>query len=100
MRVILSTLAGLVGLSAVSVQAAPLLPAKAPAAERGIDPAIELVRDGCGHGWHRHHWRDQWGYWHWGDCVPDGDPYRGWGAGWYYPYPDWRGARPWGWGNP
>jgi len=46
------------------------------------------VRDGCGRGWHRHHWRDQWGYWHGGDCVPDeGRPYGGWGAGPYNPPP-------------
>src|SRR6516225_10046256 len=35
-------------------------------------PPIELVRDDCGHGWHRTGWRDYWGYWHWGDCVPNG----------------------------
>jgi hypothetical protein len=32
-------------------------------------PPVELVREGCGPGWHRHHWRDRWGYWHWGHCV-------------------------------
>jgi hypothetical protein len=21
--------------------------------------------------WHRGHWRDRWGYWHWGECVPN-----------------------------
>ena len=21
--------------------------------------------------WHREHWRDRWGYWHWGECVPN-----------------------------
>ena len=26
----------------------------------GASPLIELVRDGCGRGWHRDHWRDQW----------------------------------------
>ena len=78
MRMIIGTLAGLAGLAAVSVQAAPLPSSKAYAAERDGSPPIELVRDGCDHGWHRHHWRDQWGYWHWGYCIPDGDPYRGW----------------------
>src|SRR6266436_1239718 len=27
-------------------------------------PSIELVRQGCGWGWHRGGWRDRWGYWH------------------------------------
>ena len=100
MRIIIATFASLMVLTAVSVQAAPLAPAKASVGDPGIAPPIERVRDGCGHGWHRHHWRDQWGYWHWGDCIPDGDPPGGWGMGWYYPYPDWRDARPWGWRNP
>ena len=52
----------------------------------GAAPPLELVRDGCGRGWHRTRWRDQWGIWHWGDCVPDeGRPYGGYGAGPYYP---------------
>jgi hypothetical protein len=50
-----------------------------------------LARDDCGHGWHRTGWRDQWGRWHWGDCVPNGNPHPGWGAHWDYPYPVWRG---------
>jgi hypothetical protein len=52
-------------------------------------------------------WRDQWGNWQWGDCVPNeggyGSSYRydGRGAGWYVPYPDLRGVLPrWGWGYP
>ncbi len=84
---------------AVSAQAAPS-PPKPSAIELGVGPSLELVRDGCGRGWHRHHWRDQWGYWHWGDCVPDeGSPYRGNGAGWYHPPSYWGGPppRPWGW---
>ena len=49
-------------------------------------PPIELVAEGCGWGWHRHHWQDRWGNWHWGRCVPDeGRPYGGWGVGWYDP---------------
>src|ERR1700758_279322 len=100
MRTIVSTLTALVALAAVSAKAAPLPPAKSPAAELGAGPPIELARDGCGHGWYRVRWRDQWGYWHWGDCVPDRGPYGEWGAGWYYPYRDWRYVRPWGWGNP
>ena len=32
--------------------------------------SIELVRDGCGPGWHARAWRDRWGYWH-RRCVPN-----------------------------
>jgi hypothetical protein len=70
MRTILATFAGLVALAAVSAQAAPVPPpAKATGAERGASPAIELVRQGCGWGWHRGRWRGRWGYWHWGGCY-------------------------------
>ena len=71
MRTILATFAGLVALAAVSAQAAPVPPAKTTRAELGASPAIELVRQGCGWGGHRVHWRDRWGYWHWGHCVPN-----------------------------
>ena len=95
-------LAFILGLAmAASAHAAPL-PLKPTAIELGAAPPVVLVRDGCGRGWHRTRWRDQWGNWQWGDCVPEGDrPYDGRGAGWYYSYPDWRGALPrWGWGYP
>jgi hypothetical protein len=96
--VILAFSCGLV-LAAASVQAAPV-PTKATPVELGAVASLELVRDG-GRGSHRTRWRDQWGYWHWGDCIPDGGPYGGWGAGWYYPPSYWRGTPPrWGWGNP
>jgi hypothetical protein len=72
MRTIVPTLAGAVALATVSAHAAPLSPAKSPAVELSTAPPIELVRDDCGHGWHRTGWRDYWGYWHWGDCVPNG----------------------------
>jgi len=86
--------------AAASAQAGPTL-TKATPADAGAAPPIELVAQGCGHGWHRTRWRDQWGYWHWGDRVPDGGPYGSWGAGWYYPPSYWRGASPpWSWGNP
>ena len=60
-----------VGLAFVaSAQAAPL--ALNPASiEIGASPPVELVRDNCGRGWHRTRWRDQWGNWQWGDCVPN-----------------------------
>jgi hypothetical protein len=57
---------------AVSVQAAPIVvPAKRIAIELGAAPPIELVRQGCGWGWHRGGWRDRWGYWHWEHCIPN-----------------------------
>ena len=71
MRTIIATLAGLLTVAAVSAQAAPLPPAKAIPAELGAASPIELVRDGCGHGWHRHHWRDYWGRWRGDRCVPN-----------------------------
>ena len=96
--VILAVVCGL-ALAATSLQAAPV-PTKALPGELGVAPPVEPVRDGCGRGWHRHNWRDQWGYWHGGDCVPDGGgPYHGNGAGTYYPPSYWGGPppRPWGW---
>ena len=44
-----------------------------PAALHGlaqIAPPIELVREGCGEGWHLASWRDRWGNWH-RQCVPN-----------------------------
>jgi hypothetical protein len=42
-----------------------------PASNAPVDaaPPIELVAEGWG--WHRHHWLDRWGHWHWGHCVPN-----------------------------
>jgi hypothetical protein len=63
-----------------------------------VAPPVELVAGGCGWGWHRHPWRDRWGNWHWGRCVPNGGPYVGWGAGWSYSHPHWSGpSAGWGW---
>src|SRR5262245_19406377 len=71
MRVIIATLAGWVALSAVSVQAAPLPLAKATLAPQlGADSPIVPATQGCGYGYRRVRWQDQWGYWHWGRCVP------------------------------
>lgn len=71
MRITIATLAGLVALATVSVQAAPFVPKKALPPELSAGPPIEQVAQGCGSGWHRHHWRDYWGRWHWGRCVPN-----------------------------
>ena len=87
---------------AASAQAAPLAPSPT-SIKLGAAPSVELVSDGCGRGWHRARWRDQWGNWQWGDCVSNegGYGYDSRGAGWYVPYPDWRGVLPrWGWGYP
>ena len=69
MRTTIPILAGLAVFAAVSVQAGPSSPATMTSAELHSAPAMELIRQGCGWGWHRAHWRDRWGYWHWGHCV-------------------------------
>jgi hypothetical protein len=61
---IIATCAGLVALFSISVQAAPLPPTKAGPTQ------LELVAEGCGYGYRRTVWQDEWGYWHWGRCVP------------------------------
>ena len=80
-----------------SAQATPLAP-KPASIELGAAPPFELVRDGCGRGWHRDRWRDQSGDWQWGHCIPNGGPHDAWTAGWDHPSPDWRAA-PHGWGS-
>jgi hypothetical protein len=64
MRATTATLAAFVVQMAVSALAALLPPAKSTTAELTPASSIELVRQGCGWGWHRSHWRDRWGYWH------------------------------------
>ena len=70
MRVAVATFVGVAALAAVSVQAAPI-PSQMTPIELGVAPPVELVAGGCGPGWHRHHWRDHWGYWHADRCVPN-----------------------------
>ena len=67
MRVLLAVFLGSIAFAAISVEAAPV-PAKPGLVDIGAAPPIELVAQGCGWGWHRAHWRDRWGYWHWGSC--------------------------------
>jgi hypothetical protein len=67
---IIAICAGLVILCGISVQAAPLSPAKAGPTAFGAAPHIELVAQGCGYGYRRTLWQDEAGYWHWGRCVP------------------------------
>lgn len=90
MRVLTAVFVGGVALAAMSAQAAPLAPRPLgpviylanlewaplpddPVSKPSFDraPSIELVAEGCGPGWHRHHWIDRWGHWHWGHCVPN-----------------------------
>jgi hypothetical protein len=56
-------------LAALSLQVAPI-PQKAVPASIGLAPVVELVAQGCSLGWHRGHWRDPSGEWHWGHCFP------------------------------
>jgi hypothetical protein len=56
-------------LAALSLQAAPI-PKKAVPASLGLAPVVELVAQGCSLGWHRGHWHDPSGEWHWGPCFP------------------------------
>jgi len=95
-RVILAFVGGLA--LAASTQAAPVWRNTA-GIEFGAAPPIELVRDGCGRGWHLSRWRDQWGYWHSDHCIPNGGPHDAWSAGWNHPYSDRYGPSA-SWGNP
>jgi hypothetical protein len=56
--VILAFVVG-VALTRGLAQAAPL-PPKPGAIEFSAAPSVELVAQDCGHGGHRHHWRDHW----------------------------------------
>jgi hypothetical protein len=92
-------LASVLGLAWVaSAQRAPFGPQPA-IIELGDAPPVQVVRDGCGRGWRRDHWRDQSGGWHWGPCIPNGGPHDAWSAGWNHPYSDSRGPSG-SWGNP
>ena len=60
MRAVVLTFVGLTAWAAASAEAAPItIPAKQMHIEVGTAPPIELVRDDCGHGWHRTGWRDR-----------------------------------------
>ena len=68
MRVIIAICAGLIDLSIISAQAAPLPPSKAVPPELTVSP-IEPAANGCGYGYKRTVCWDQWGRWHWGHCI-------------------------------
>ena len=84
------TLAFVGGIALASwTQAAPFA-LKPAVIELASAPRVQRVAQDCGWGWHRMRWRDQWGNWQSGDCVPNerGYGYDSRGAGWYNPYPD------------
>ena len=63
MRALIITFVG--GLAfAASAQAAPLSPRPA-AIEVGAASSVQPVGRGWGCRWHRRHWQDHWGNWHW-----------------------------------
>jgi hypothetical protein len=90
-----SILAVVGGLVSAAAQAAPLPPN--PSAIELEVATVELIDHGCGWGWHRVHWQDHWGYWHW-HCVPYGHAHHG-RTNLEHPYADWRGPTG-GFGNP
>ena len=68
MRIIIASCAALVALSAISAQAAPLPPSKRVPTELVNSPIVPAA-NGCGYGYRRTQWQDQWGRWHWGHCI-------------------------------
>jgi len=80
MPTFIAVFVGFTALAALSAQAAPLSPAKAVPIALDANPAIELAAQGCGYGYRRTRWQDEWGYWHWGRCVP-----KWWGKGAFLP---------------
>jgi hypothetical protein len=96
MRAIILALAGGLALAA-SAQAAGLAPPLTPTELRAASP-LELATEGCGWGWHRAHWQDHWGYWHW-HCVSYGHAYHHGRTRLEHPYAGWREPTG-GWGNP
>src|SRR5689334_11934443 len=61
-HVIIATCAGLVALSTISVQAAPLPPSTSVPTELTVSPIMPAA-NGCGYGYRRTQWQDQWGRW-------------------------------------
>jgi hypothetical protein len=60
MRVIIATCVGLVALSTISAQAAPLPPSKAVLTELTVLPIVPAANE-CGYGYKRTIWYDHWG---------------------------------------
>ena len=83
MRGLILAFAGVLALAATA-QAAPLGP-NPTSIELGTASPVEQVRDGCGRGWHRGRWRDEWGPRRWGRCIPNAGPHDAWSGGWSHP---------------
>ncbi|HJU16987.1 MAG TPA: hypothetical protein VJ770_11015 [Stellaceae bacterium] len=71
MRLVLAAFAAGLLFTAGPASATPQFPVTGKTVP-GITAHLEQVRQGCGLGWHRRMWRDRWGRWHWGRCVPNG----------------------------
>jgi len=56
-------------MTVLSLHPAPM-PKNAVPASLGLAPVVELVTQGCSLGWHRGHWQDESGAWHWSHCFP------------------------------
>ena len=70
MRAMITILAGLVALAAVSAQGAPNL-IDENWTRVGAALSFGLGDQGCGEGLHQPLWRDWRGDWCWGPCVPN-----------------------------
>jgi hypothetical protein len=58
--------------SAIALTAVPASAAPNPHQTAGFVSPVQLVAQACGAGWHRRPgWRDQYGKWHPGQCVPN-----------------------------
>jgi hypothetical protein len=67
MRLIAATSVCLV--AALSLHPTPM-PKHAVPVSLGLAPVVELAAQGCSLGWHRGHWQDDSGAWHWSHCFP------------------------------
>src|SRR5690349_5826507 len=66
--IIIATCAGSVALSTISAQAAPSSPGKVLPTGLTVSPIVPAA-NGCGYGYRRTQWQDQWGRWHLGHCI-------------------------------
>jgi len=62
------------GLAFAASAHAPPLSAKPAAIKLGATLPVEPIAGGCEWDWHRRHWQDRWGNWHWGHCASDDGP--------------------------
>jgi hypothetical protein len=64
MRTVVTALAGLIAVAAVSTRATAVAETQGIEVERGAGPPVEPVAQGCGYAQRRTQWQDQWGRWH------------------------------------